>query len=314
MPMTTAPLWAWGAVLVAIFAMLAVDLFLHRKDREISIREAAITSGVWITIGLAFGGILWLTLGAEQGAAYYAAYVVEKSLSVDNVFVFALLFTYFAVPKQYQHRVLFFGVLGALVMRAIFIFAGSALIGQFHWIIYIFGAFLVYTGIKLARSKGDDEVDPEKNIVLRWTRRLVPVTSDWRGHKFWVREGAKWIATPLFVVLIAVETTDLIFAVDSIPAVFGVTNDAFIIFTSNAFAILGLRALYFLLSGAMKHFAYLQLGLAAVLTFVGAKMLLTDLFPINIWVSLAVIVSMLTAAVVASLIKVRMEKKEEINA
>lgn len=312
--MTTAPLWAWGAVLVAIFAMLAVDLFLHRKDREISIREAAITSGVWITIGLAFGGILWLTLGAEQGAAYYAAYVVEKSLSVDNVFVFALLFTYFAVPKQYQHRVLFFGVLGALVMRAIFIFAGSALIGQFHWIIYIFGAFLVYTGIKLARSKGDDEVDPEKNIVLRWTRRLVPVTSDWRGHKFWVREGAKWIATPLFVVLIAVETTDLIFAVDSIPAVFGVTNDAFIIFTSNAFAILGLRALYFLLSGAMKHFAYLQLGLAAVLTFVGAKMLLTDLFPINIWVSLAVIVSMLTAAVVASLIKVRMEKKEEINA
>ncbi|WP_279582422.1 TerC/Alx family metal homeostasis membrane protein [Fodinicola feengrottensis] len=196
--MTTAPLWAWGAVLVAIFAMLAVDLFLHRKDREISIREAAVTSGVWIAIGLAFGGILWLTLGAEQGAAYYAAYVVEKSLSVDNVFVFALLFTYFAVPKQYQHRVLFFGVLGALAMRAVFIFAGSALIGQFHWIIYIFGAFLVYTGIKLARSKGDDEVDPEKNIVLRWTRRLVPVTSDWRGHKFWVREGAKWIATPRF--------------------------------------------------------------------------------------------------------------------
>ncbi|GAA1708492.1 TerC family protein [Fodinicola feengrottensis] len=310
--MTTAPLWAWGAVLVAIFAMLAVDLFLHRKDREISIREAAVTSGVWIAIGLAFGGILWLTLGAEQGAAYYAAYVVEKSLSVDNVFVFALLFTYFAVPKQYQHRVLFFGVLGALAMRAVFIFAGSALIGQFHWIIYIFGAFLVYTGIKLARSKGDDEVDPEKNIVLRWTRRLVPVTSDWRGHKFWVREGAKWIATPLFVVLIAVETTDLIFAVDSIPAVFGVTNDAFIIFTSNAFAILGLRALYFLLSGAMKHFAYLQLGLAAVLTFVGAKMLLTDLFPINIWVSLAIIVALLTAAVVASLVKVRMEKKKEL--
>jgi tellurite resistance protein TerC len=309
--MTTAPLWAWGAVLVGIFAMLAVDLFMHRKDREISIREAAVTSGIWIAIGLAFGGIVWLTLGAESGASYYAAYVVEKSLSVDNVFVFALLFTYFAVPKQYQHRVLFFGVLGALVLRAVFIFAGSALIGQFHWIIYIFGAFLVYTGIKLARSKGDDDVDPEKNFVLRWVRKVVPMTSDWRGHKFWVREGAKWVATPLFAVLVAVETTDLIFAVDSIPAVFGVTTDAFIIFTSNAFAILGLRALYFLLSGAMKHFAFLQLGLAAVLTFVGAKMLLTDLFPINIWVSLAVIVTLLTAAVVASLVKVRMDRTDE---
>ncbi|WP_187369736.1 TerC family protein [Fodinicola acaciae] len=310
--MTTAPLWAWGAVLVAILAMLAVDLFMHRRDREISIREAAIASAAWIAIGLAFGGVVWLGLGAESGAAYYAAYVVEKSLSVDNVFVFALLFTYFAVPKQYQHRVLFFGVIGALIMRAVFIFAGSALISQFHWIIYIFGAFLVYTGIKLARSKDDDEVDPEKNLVLRFVRRVVPMTQDvpgWRGHRFWVREGGKWIATPLFAVLIAVETTDLIFAVDSIPAVFGVTTDAFIIFTSNAFAILGLRALYFLLAGAMKHFAYLQLGLAAVLTFVGAKMLLTDIFPINIWVSLAVIVALLTTAIVASLVKARRQKE-----
>lgn len=304
--MSSVPLWAWGVVLAAILVMLAIDLLLHRKAHEVSLREAGVTSAIWIAIGLIFGVIVWTTMGAESGAEYYAAYVVEKSLSVDNVFVFALLFTYFAVPKEYQHRVLFFGVLGALVMRAVFIFAGSALVSQFSWILYLFGAFLVYTGIKLARSSGDDQVDPEKNFVLRWTRRVVPMTDDWRGQKFWVREAGKWVATPLLAVLVAVETTDLIFAVDSIPAVFGVTTDAFLIFTSNAFAILGLRALYFLLAGAMKHFEYLQLGLAVVLTFVGVKMLLTDLFHINIWVSLAVILGVLTAAVVASLIKSRL--------
>jgi tellurite resistance protein TerC len=234
-------------------------------------------------------------------------YLIEKSLSVDNIFVIALLFTYFAVPAAYQHRVLFWGILGALVMRAAFILAGTALITQFHWIIYVFGAFLILTGIKMAIFR-DTEIHPEKNPVLRLVRRLMPVTADYRGSHFFAREAGRWAATPLFLVLVLVESTDLVFAVDSIPAIFAVTQDPFIVYTSNVFAILGLRSLYFLLAGVMQKFSYLKLGLSAVLVFVGIKMVLADVYKVPTALSLGVIAALLTISIVASLVKARREE------
>ncbi|ATE53648.1 TerC family protein [Actinosynnema pretiosum] len=298
------PFWAWAAVLGVILVMLAVDLFAHRRAHVVSVREAAVWSAVWITLGLAFGGVVWWVWGADPAAQYFAGYVIEKSLAVDNVFVFAIIFGYFAVPREHQHRVLFYGVLGALVFRAVFIAAGSVLIASFSWILYLFGAFLVLTGVKMARQK-DEVVDPERSAVLRLFRRFVPMTEKQHGHRFLVREGGKWVATPLLAVLVLVEVTDIVFAVDSIPAIFAVTQEPFLVFTSNAFAILGLRAMYFLLADLMHRFTYLKLGLALVLMWVGVKMLLLDVYKIPTGLSLAVVAAILAVAVGASWWKTR---------
>jgi tellurite resistance protein TerC len=300
----TVPLWAWAAVLAVILAMLAVDLFAHRRAHVVGMREAAVWSGVWVALGLGFGAIVWWTWGAEFAAQYYAGYVIEKSLAVDNVFVFAIIFGYFAVPREYQHRVLFYGVLGALVFRAVFIAAGSVLIASFAWILYVFGAFLVATGVRMAIHR-NETIDPERSVVLRAFRRLIPVTDTYHGQKFWIRRAGRWVATPLLTVLVMVEVTDIVFAVDSIPAIFAVTQQPFLVFTSNAFAILGLRAMYFLLADLMHRFVYLKLGLALVLVWVGVKMLLLDLYKIPTWFSLAVVAALLTASVTASWVHTR---------
>ncbi|MFY9920869.1 MAG: TerC family protein [Mycobacterium sp.] len=298
------PLWAWAAVLGAILLMLAIDLFAHREAHVVSMREAAGWSVVWVTLGLAFGAVVWWVWGGELAAQYYAGYVIEKSLAVDNVFVFAIIFSYFAVPREYQHRVLFYGVLGALIFRAAFIAAGSVLIASFAWILYVFGAFLVVTGIRLAIHR-NETIDPERSVVLRLFRRFIPVTDDFHGQKFVIRRASRWVATPLLTVLVLVEVTDIVFAVDSIPAIFAVTQEPFLVFTSNAFAILGLRAMYFLLADLMHRFVYLKLGLALVLVWVGVKMLLLDVYKIPTAVSLAVVIALLTVAVTASWIRTR---------
>ena len=294
------PLWAWAAVLAAIVAMLAVDLFAHRNAHVVSVREAAIWSAIWVSLGLAFGGVIWAAYGAQAGGPYYAGYLIEKSLAVDNVFVFALIFTAFAVPPKYQHRVLFYGVLGALVFRAIFIAGGVALLDRFHWVLYLFGAFLVLTGIKMLRQR-NQHADPMNSRALKVIRRVLPTTQEYAGQRFWVRQGARWVATPLFVVLVLVEVTDIVFAVDSIPAILAVTQEPFLVFTSNAFAILGLRAMYFLLADLMHRFIYLKVGLAAILVFVGIKMLLLDVAKIPTFASLTVIALCLVVAIMVSL-------------
>ncbi|GGO21839.1 tellurium resistance protein TerC [Microbispora rosea subsp. aerata] len=312
------PLWVWAAVLAIILVMLAVDLFAHRRAHVVRTREALGWSGIWVTLGLGFGAVVWFVWGPEAGGEYLAGYLIEKSLAVDNIFVIALLFSYFAVPRELQHRVLFLGVLGALVFRAAFIGAGAVLIARFHWILYVFGAFLLYTGVKMARHSAV-EVHPDRNLVLRAMRRLIPVTSSYQGQRFLVRQDAggqdgpragRWAATPLLAVLVAVETSDIVFAVDSIPAIFAVTAEPFLVFTSNAFAILGLRAMYFLLAGAMHRFGYLRYGLAAILVFVGAKMLLADVYKIPVWLSLAVICACLAIAVGASQYRNRREERD----
>ena len=303
-------LWLWVGFNAFILAMLALDLGLfHRKAHEVSIREATVWSAVWISLALLFNAGIYAFRGEEAALQFLTGYLIEKSLSVDNIFVFALIFGYFAVPKIYQHRVLFWGILGALVMRAVFILAGSALLSRFHWIIYIFGAFLILTGLKMAIFR-NSEMDPGKNPLLRLVRRLVPVTDGYRGAHFFVREGGKWVATPLFLVLILLESTDLVFAVDSIPAIFAVTEDPFLVYTSNIFAILGLRSLYFLLAGVMDRFRYLKLGLSAVLVFVGVKMVLSEVYKIPSAVSLGVIALTLTLSIGLSLWKSRQEERE----
>lgn len=298
------PLWAWAAVLGVILLMLAIDLFAHRRAHVVEVREAAIWSAVWIAFGLGFGAVVWWAWGAEFAGQYFAGYVIEKSLAVDNVFVFAIIFSYFAVPREYQHRVLFYGVLGALVFRAVFIAAGSVLIASFAWILYVFGAFLVATGIKMALHR-NDTIDPDRSIVLKLFRKLVPTTDEYHGQKFLVRQAGRWVATPLLAVLVLVEVTDIVFAVDSIPAIFAVTQQPFLVFTSNAFAILGLRAMYFLLADLMHRFIYLKLGLALVLIWVGIKMLLLEIYKIPTGLSLAVVAALLAVAVTASWIRTR---------
>ena len=298
------PLWAWAAVLGAILLMLAIDLFAHREAHVVGMREAAGWSVVWVTLGLAFGAVVWWVWGAELAAQYYAGYLIEKSLAVDNVFVFAIIFSYFVVPREYQHRVLFYGVLGALIFRAAFIAAGSVLIASFAWILYVFGAFLMATGIRLAIHR-NETIDPERSVVVRLFRRFIPVTDDYHGQKFVIRRAGRWVATPLLTVLVLVEVTDIVFAVDSIPAIFAVTQEPFLVFTSNAFAILGLRAMYFLLADLMHRFVYLKLGLALVLVWVGIKMLLLDVYKVPTVASLAVVIALLTVAVTASWIRTR---------
>jgi tellurite resistance protein TerC len=294
------PLWLWAAVLGLILAMLALDLLAHRHAHVVGVREAAAWTAVWVSLGLAFGGVVWWMYGPTAGGEYFAGYLIEKSLAVDNVFVFALIFGYFAVPRMYQHQVLFYGVLGALVLRAIFITGGAALIDRFHWVLYVFGAILLYSGWRMFRHR-NHEMDLAANPVLRQARRLIPTTEDYDGQRFWVRRSGRWVATPLFLVLVVVETSDVIFAVDSIPAIFAITQEPFLVFTSNAFAILGLRAMYFLLADLMHRFVYLKAGLAAILILVGAKMMLIDIWKVPIGVSLAAIAACLIVAVTASL-------------
>ncbi|MFL6206387.1 MAG: TerC family protein [Acidimicrobiales bacterium] len=295
------PLYLWFLVAGGIAAALAVDLLvLHRDAHEVSMREAALTSAAWITVGLAFGIGVWWFAGPDRAGEYYAGYLIEKSLSVDNVFVFALLFSYFAVPTRYQHRVLFWGVVGALVLRAGFIAAGAALLEQFHWVIYLFGGLLLVTGVRMLRSTGHS-MDPGRNPVVRALGRWAPMTDEYHGQRFLVRDGVRWVATPMLAVLVTIETTDVVFAVDSIPAIFAVTDEPFLVFTSNAFAILGLRALYFLLAGMMGRFTYLKTGLAAILLFVGTKMLLTEWWHVPVGASLAVIATILAVSIGVSL-------------
>ncbi len=291
----------WLVLFALIGGMLALDLFVfHRHAHEVSIREAAVFSAVWITLGLSFGGVVFLWNGAQAGGEYFAGYIIEKSLSMDNVFVFAMIFSAFAVPAKYQHRVLFWGVVGAIIFRAIFIAAGTTLLDAAHWLIYGFGILLIVTGIRMARSKGH-VMDPEKNPVLRVFRRLVPMTKDYEGQRFIVRHKGKLLATPLLAVLVVVEVSDIMFAIDSIPAIFAITTDPFIVFSSNAFAILGLRSLYFLLAGMLPRFAYLKLGLAALLVFAGGKILVSEFWKMPVWLAVAIIVGILGISIGASL-------------
>lgn len=293
----------WVGFTVFVLALLALDLgVFHRKAHKVSVREALVWTGVWVGLALVFNAGVYYLYGAERALEFLSGYVIEKALSVDNIFVFVVVFGAFAVPAALQHRVLFWGILGALVMRAVFIVLGAALLQRFHWMIYIFGAFLVVTGIRLFFEKGEG-VDPKRNPLFRLFRYLVPSVEDYRGARFTVVEGGKRYATPLLLVLVSIEATDLVFAVDSIPAIFAVTTDPFIVYTSNVFAILGLRSLYFALAGMMEKFHYLKVGLSGVLVFVGAKMLLSELYPIPIAVSLTIIVLILGASVAASLLR-----------
>ena len=294
------PLWGWAAVLAVILVMLAVDLLAHRKAHVVTAREALGWTLVWVALGVAFGGFVWIQFGAELGAQYFAGYVIEKSLAVDNVFVFAIIFSYFAVPREYQHRVLFYGVLGALVFRAIFIAAGSVLIASVSWILYVFGALLVYTGWRMARTR-NQHLDVSQTRTVRLFTRLIPTTDTFEGQRFTVRRAGRLMATPLLLVLVLIEVSDIVFAIDSIPAIFAVTQEPFLVFTSNAFAILGLRALYFLLADLIHRFVYLKLGLSLVLVWVGVKMLLLEVWKVPTLVSLAVVTTVITVAVVASL-------------
>jgi tellurite resistance protein TerC len=298
----TPQLWIWIGFGVFVLAMLALDLgVFHRESHQVGMKEALAWSGAWIALALLFGAGVWFWHGGEKGLEFLTGYVVELSLSVDNLFVFLLIFGYFGVPARYQHKVLFWGILGALVMRAVFIGAGIALIQKFHWIIYVFGAVLVVSGLRMVFGK-DKEVQPEKNPVLKLFRRFVPVTKEYQGGSFFVKSEKRWLATPLFLVLLMLETTDLVFAVDSVPAVLAITTDPFIVYTSNVFAILGLRSMFFALAGVMKLFHYLHYGLASVLVFVGGKMLLAGFYKIPTLTSLLVVIGLLVVAVAASLI------------
>lgn len=305
-----ADIYVWIGFLAFVFVMLALDLVVfHRKSHEVKIKEALIWTAIWIFIAMLFNYGIYVYMGEEKALEFLTGYVIEKSLSVDNLFVFIMIFTYFNVNPKYQHKILFWGILGALIMRAIFIFAGVALITKFHWIIYIFGGFLVFTGIKMLFHK-DENIDPEKNPLVRLFKKFMPVTTMQEGDKFFVKIDGKTFATPLFIVLLLVEFTDLIFAVDSIPAILAITNDTFIIFTSNVFAILGLRALYFALAGITQYFHYLKYGLSAILVFVGVKMLVVDFYKVPIVYSLSTILGILIISVVLSLI---FPKNEQIT-
>ena len=299
--------WGWVGFNVAVLAILALDLgVLHRRSEKVSLKEAATWSAVWVALSLCFAFAIYRTMGKQSGLEFLTGYLIEYALSVDNIFVFVLIFSYFNVPEKYQHRVLFWGIIGALVLRGVMIVAGSVLVTQFSWILYVFGAFLLFTGLKMALQKDDAVYNPERDPVLRLSRRLMPVTQDYHGDKFFVREAdangrMRNAATPLFVVLLIVDTTDVIFATDSIPAIFAVTRDPFIVYTSNICAVLGLRALYFLLANVVDKFVYLKLGLSVVLIFIGAKMLLEPFFHIPILGSLGVVAAVLGAAIVVSM-------------
>lgn len=297
------PVWAWIGFFVFIAAMLALDLGVFQRDsHEVKMKEALIWCGVWFALAMGFNALIWSWRGSELGQQFLASYLIELCLSVDNVFVFILVFAYFKVPPRWQHRVLFWGIIGAVLMRAVFILVGVSVIQRFHWVLYIFGAFLVYTGIKMAIPSKDEEVHPEHNPVVRLFRRFYPVAPHNDHGHFFTRHEGKRMATPLFIVLLVVETTDVVFALDSIPAVLAITSDGFVALTSNIFAILGLRSLYFALSGIMQLFRYLKIGLAMILVFIGVKMLIAPWVHVTTTVSLAVIASVLTMSVLLSLL------------
>lgn len=307
----TTLLWTFFNVFVLV--MLALDLgVFHRKSQEVSVREALTWTCVWITLAMFFNLFVYYYFDQEKALEFFTGYLIEKSLSVDNIFVIILIFSYFKVPSAYQHKVLFWGILGALVMRVIFILTGVELIHRFHWLIYIFGGFLVYTGIRMLTS-GDLKIDSEKNPIVKLARRIMPITPSFEGDRFFIKQEGKTWATPLFLVVILIETTDLIFAVDSIPAILAISDDSFIVYTSNVFAILGLRSLYFALAGIEKYFVYLKYGLSAILVFVGVKMCIADLFKIPIEVSLIVIGFTLMIAMVSSRLFPGSQNKENTH-
>jgi tellurite resistance protein TerC len=300
-------IWIFFNIFVLI--MLGIDLFVHRKDHTVGMKEALIWSAIWTIIALAFNVLVYFWLGSKLALEFFTGYLIERTLSVDNLFVFLLIFSYFAVPSQYQRKVLFWGIFGALIMRAIFIAAGLTLINMFHWVIYVFGLFLIYTGIKMARHT-EEEIHPEKNVVIKLFRKMMPVTKNYVEGKFFTRVDGRLFSTPLFVVLLVVETSDVIFAVDSIPAILAITRDPFIVYSSNVFAILGLRALYFAIAGLMQIFHHLNYGLCVILIFVGVKMLVSSVFEIPSLVALGVIALVLILSIVASLIWPKMEMPE----
>jgi tellurite resistance protein TerC len=294
----------WFAFIGGVLVMLALDLgVFNRKAHVVTIKEAAIWTSVWVSLGLAFGAMMFVWQGQQKGLEWITGYLIEYSLAVDNIFVFVLVFAAFAVPPQYRHRVLFWGIIGALVMRGTMIAVGAQLIKEFHWILYVFGAFLVFTGIRMLMAKSDEHVDLEKNPAVKLARRFFRISPEYDGQKFFTVKNGVRMATPLFLVLVFIEFTDLIFAVDSIPAIFAITTDPFIVFTSNVMAILGLRSMYFLLADIVDRFVYLKTGLAVILAFIGVKLLLLDIFKIPTVASLAVVVTILVISVVASLIK-----------
>lgn len=302
----------WTAFNVFVLGMLALDLgVFHKRPEVISVKNALAWTAIWITLAMSFNLFVYMYFGKEEAIEFFVGYIIEKSLSVDNIFVIIMIFSYFQVPPKYQHKVLFWGIIGALVMRVIFILAGIELIHRFHWLIYIFGAFLIVTGLRMLLA-ADVKIEPEKNPVVKLVRKLFPVTHSFEGDNFFVRRDGKLWTTPLFVVVILIETTDLIFAVDSIPAILAITDDPFIVYTSNVFAILGLRSLYFALSGIEKYFHYLKFGLAAILVFVGVKMCLTDYYKIPVEISLFVILGLLIVSIAASLIFPQKEQAAEV--
>ena len=296
------PAWAWIALTAGIALMLAIDLFLHRDDHEIGFREAAIWSGVWIAVGLGFGGLLWLWQGGDAAGVYYAGYLIEKALSIDNVFIFAMIFAAFSVPAAYQHKVLFWGVIGALGFRLVFIFAGATLLETLTWTAFLLGGLLLWTAWKMAFRHGE-EIDPDRNLLVRLVRRLVPTTPEYHGGRFFVRLDGRRTATLLLVVLVAVEATDLVFAIDSVAAVLAITTNTFLVWTANAFAVLGLRALYFCLAGLLRRFVLLHYGLAVLLAFAGVKLILaqTPVGKLPIPLTLGVIAATLAVSIGASL-------------
>lgn len=305
------PISFWILFSLFLVGMLALDLGLfHRKAKIIAPREALIWSGIWISISMAFGAIVFVWQGTQAGTEFLTGYMIEWSLSIDNVFVFALIFSFFKVPAAYQYRVLFWGVVSALIMRGVLIAAGATLLASFDWIFFIFGGFLVFSGIRIALHD-ESKADPTRNPVVRIFKRFVPTTDDYDGQKFFTRRNGKLLATPLLTVLVAVEATDLIFAVDSIPAIFAVTDEPFIVFTANALAILGLRSLYFALSGIMHKFVYLKYGLAIILVFVGIKMLMKDIYHMPGLLSLAVVLVVLVGSAAASLLSTRGDGEHE---
>ncbi|MEU7993739.1 TerC family protein [Micromonospora sp. NPDC049060] len=303
-------MWAWAAVGAVIAVMLAVDLLSHRDNHVIELREALLWSGVWITAGLTFGLVVWLWRGGEPAVAYFSGYLLEKALSVDNVFVFALLFGYFRVPAAYQHKVLFWGVVGALAFRLAFIFAGAELLERLTWAGVVLGAFLIWTGWRLA-VRGEPDVDPDRNVVVRAFRRLVPTEPGYHGGRFTLRVDGRRRATLLLVALVAIEATDVVFAIDSVAAILAITTDTFLVWTATAFAVLGLRSLYFCLAGLLRHFGYLRYGLAFLLAFAGAKLILaeTPVGKLPVWSTLAVVVLTLSVAIGWSVVDARRERR-----
>lgn len=295
-------LWLWISFNAFVLLMLALDLgVFHRKEHEIEFKEAMLWSLFWIALSLVFNAGVYFYLGPKKGVEFLTGYLIEKSLSVDNLFVFLMIFSYFSVPGKYQHRVLFWGILGALIMRAIFIFSGVGLLNRFNWLVYVFGAFLIFSGYKMAVQKGK-KIDPEKNPLLSFIRRRVPVTPGYEGNRFIVVRNKKRMITPLVIVLVMIETTDLVFAVDSIPAILAITRDPFIVYSSNVMAILGLRALYSALAGVMKLFHYLHYGLSAILVFVGAKMIASEFYHLPVALALGTVAAILAISILASLL------------